>query len=192
MEAGHIKRLIKDLKLGDSTDQYLATRTVILSGEIDEAAVKDVTEKVLLLHFLNDESDITLIIDSFGGDVYSSLFLFDFVKSLKCDVSTIVIGKAMSAAYYVAIAGTKGKRYITRNGTMMNHQMSADAIGKLSEMEGEVNECKRLEKVMNQIVKAHTRCGRKTMQLFAQKDVYFNAKECVRYGFVDTIIDKLP
>jgi ATP-dependent Clp protease protease subunit len=192
MDLDKIRTIAKDYKISDSTDQYLVTRTAILSGEIDEATVKDITEKILLLNKLAPEEDISLIIDSYGGDVYSSLFLFDFVNSLKCDVSTIVIGKAMSAAFFVAIAGTKGQRFITRNGTMMNHQMSAESIGKISEMEGEVNECKRLEKMMNKILKAHTKCGRKTMKLFSQKDVYFNAKECVRYGFVDSIIDKLP
>ena len=192
MDLDKIRTIVKNFKMTDSTDQYLITRTVILSGEIDEATVKDITEKILLLNNLSSEDDITLVIDSYGGDVYSSLFMFDFVNSLKCSISTIVIGKAMSAAFFVAIAGTKGKRFITKNGTMMNHQISAESIGKLSEMEGEVIECKRLEKLMNNILKAHTRVGRKTMKLFTQKDVYFNAKECVRYGFVDSIIDKLP
>ncbi|MFH1760551.1 MAG: ATP-dependent Clp protease proteolytic subunit [bacterium] len=192
MSLEEAKTILKNFNFTDSGDQYLLTRTVILSGEIDEITVKDITEKLLLLNYLDTENGITLIIDSYGGDVYSSLFMFDFVNSLKCNVSTIVIGKAMSAAFFIAIAGTKGKRYITKNATMMNHQISAESIGKLSDMVGEINECKRLEKVMNRIIKSHTKCGRKVMQKFLSGDVYFDSRECLKNKFVDAIIDKLP
>jgi len=182
------------LKLGKfgSESQYLFTRRVILSGEIEEKTVKDVTEKLLLLENIEPTKDIVLIIDSYGGDAYDSLYLCDFLSSLKCHIATVTIGKAMSSGFFVAISGTKGKRYITRKATMMNHEISAEAIGKLSEMESEVAECKRLEKVFAELLHEKTACPRRVMKRFSAKEVYFNANECLKYGFVDEIIDKFP
>lgn len=178
-------------KVDFSDNQYLYTRRIILSGEIDEQNIKDVTEKMFFLEHEN-KRPVTLIIDSYGGDVYSSLFLADLIQTLKLDVSTIVIGKAMSAGFIIAIAGKKGKRFITQNATMMNHQISAEAMGKVSDMEIEVIECKRLEKLCSGFILKYTKCPKNVMAEMKKKDVHFTAKECVKYGFVDKMIRELP
>lgn len=171
-----------------SSEQFLLTRRVILSGEVDEGNMRQVTEEMSILNYLEPKKEITVLIDSYGGEVYSGLFMVDFIGSLSCDVSTIVIGKAMSAAFTIAIAGTKKKRYITPYATMMQHQISAAAIGKLSEIETEADECKRLEKLWDSLIKTKTKCTSKLIEKFKIKDVYFSAEKALEHGIVDKII----
>lgn len=187
-------KLINSLRMEtiDGQSQYLLTRKLILNGEVEEINTKDITERMLLLNHLDNKKEVTLIIDSYGGEVYSGLFLYDFIRSFVFDVSTIVVGKAMSAAFFIALAGTKGKRFITPNSTMMQHQTSSMAIGKLSEMECEVDECKRLEELSDKILRKETKCSEEIIKKFKQKDYYFTPEEALKYGIVDKIVDLLP
>jgi len=178
-------------KLG-SSDQYLLTRKVILNGEINEDNIRQIMEEIFVLLYLDSKKDIVLIINSEGGEVYEALALIDFINFLPCDVSTIVTGKAMSVAFSITIAGTKGKRYITPNATLMEHQISAAAIGKLSEIETEAEECKRLEKLIEQLIKDKTKCPSSMIKKFRIKNCYFTPEEAVKYGIVDKIIKTIP
>lgn len=175
----------------NSSDQYLLTRRMILNGEIEEGSIRQAMEEISLLLYIDPIKDITLLINSEGGEVYEALAFIDFITSLPCDISTIVTGKAMSAAFSIAISGTKGKRYITPNATLMEHQISAAAIGKLSELEVEALECKRLEKLIEQLIKDRTKCPASMIRKFRIKNCYFTPEEAVKYGIVDKIITRI-
>lgn len=180
-------KVATSLKVSDYADQYLLSWKILVVGELADATVEELTNKVMLLQSVSPDREITILLDSEGGDVYTSFHIFDLLTHLRCDVRVIVIGKAMSAAFVVALAGTRGKRLIMPTACMMQHEISSMAIGKMNEIESDLKECKRLEKLSYDIIKARTGAPKRLMARFRKEDVYLSAQESVSYGIMDGI-----
>jgi ATP-dependent Clp protease protease subunit len=172
-------------------NQVVFTRKILLFGDIDEMMARDVAEKAFLLDYISKEP-ISLIINSSGGDVYSGLLIIDLINALECPVSTIVIGKALSMAFIIAISGTVGFRYVTERATLMGHQISSSpGEGKLEEIKDDVIECERLDKIMTDTIMKKTKCPMAILKAIEKKDVFFTPKLAIKYGFADKIIKKI-
>lgn len=166
-------------------------RYVYMTGAIDEPLTKDVITKLYDLYFENPVAPITLMINSYGGEVDSCLAIHDVIKSLRCPVITLCVGKAMSAAFITLISGTKGHRYIFPNARVMAHEMFVNGFGFLRELSNELNESRKLQERLNEIILQSTKIKKKDLPFLLQKDSYFDASECLKFGIVDKVIVKM-
>ncbi|MFV9549879.1 ClpP family protease [Algibacter sp. PT7-4] len=178
----------KPVKVQDAIDSKLIEqRKVFLWGQVDDDSAKHVIDRLMYLDALQT-SDITLYINSPGGYVTSGFAIYDCIKSLNSQVSTICTGFAASMGSLILSAGTKGKRFIQTHARVMIHQPSGGARGQASDIEITAKEIILTKELSAQILADN--CGQtfdKVMKDF-NRDHWMGAKESVDYGIVDEII----
>jgi ATP-dependent Clp protease, protease subunit len=168
-------------------------RIVYVYGEFDPVLTKECVASILELVAENQQLPIALLIDSFGGDVDSLLSLTDFIDSIPNDVHTIVMGKAMSAAAYLAMLGKKGFRYAFKNARFMTHEVLGGQQGysTLTEHQNEIQELKNIQDILNSMVIKATNIKKSEVKKYISgQDYYMSATEAKNLGFIDIIIDK--
>ena len=117
----------------DIYSRLLEDRIVFISGEIDDASANTIVAQLIYLEAKNPEKDICVYINSPGGSVTAGMAIYDTMKYVKCDVSTICIGLAASMGAFLLSAGTKGKRFCLPNSEVMIHQPLGGAQGQASD-----------------------------------------------------------
>lgn len=129
-------------------------------------------------------------VNSYGGDVYEMLGILDGMKSSNCKIITICTGKAMSAAVPILAAGKKGERKIGKYSTVMLHEVSSFSYGKLFELDTELKETKRLQKLYIDILGELTGVSSKTFEKVFEthKDTYLTPKEVIKLKIADKIL----
>ncbi|MEC3906668.1 ATP-dependent Clp protease proteolytic subunit [Tamlana sp. 2201CG12-4] len=176
------------LKIQDAIDSKLIeARKVFLWGQVDDKSAKHVIDRLLYLDAL-ETKDIHLYINSPGGYVTSGFAMYDCIKSLKSDVSTICTGLAASMGSILLSVGTKGKRFIQPHARVMIHQPSGGARGQASDIEITAKEILKTKELSAKILADN--CGQsfeKVMKDF-NRDHWMGAEESVAYGIVDKII----
>jgi len=165
-------------------------RIIYMSGEFNEDKAKHIVDKLFTLEARDPNKDILMYIDSYGGWVHSFLAIHDIIKMLRCDVATVSIGKSMSCGQMLLISGTKGKRFITKNSRVLVHEIASLTVGKLSEMENDINETKALKRIIEDMIVKYTKIKAKDLKEIMSKDSYFSAEESLKIGLVDYIIEK--
>ncbi|WP_298530963.1 ClpP family protease [uncultured Algibacter sp.] len=175
-------------KVQEAIDSKLIEqRKVFLWGQVDDASAKHVIDRLLYLDAL-DTKDIHLYINSPGGYVTSGFAIYDCIKSLNSEVSTICTGFAASMGSIILSAGVKGKRFIQRHARVMIHQPSGGARGQASDIEITAKEIVLTKELSAQILADN--CGQtfdKVMKDF-NRDHWMGADESVAYGIVDAVI----
>lgn len=138
-----------------------------------------------------EQEIIPVVIDSYGGEVYSLINMIDTINSMDKKVATIAKGKAMSCGSLLLTCGTKGYRYVTKNTAVMIHDISAGLFGKIEEIKADAKQGEKIQKWMLNLL--DTNCG-KTSGYFEKEiherhhaDWYLTAEECVKEGLVDRI-----
>ncbi|MGA1226572.1 MAG: ClpP family protease [Tamlana sp.] len=178
----------KPIKVQDAIDSKLIeARKVFLWGQVDDKSAKHVIDRLLYLDTL-ETKDIHLYINSPGGYVTSGFAMYDCIKSLKSDVSTICTGLAASMGSILLSVGTKGKRFIQPNARVMIHQPSGGARGQASDIEITAQEIIKTKELSAKILAEN--CGQtieKVMKDF-NRDHWMGAEESIKYGIVDKII----
>lgn len=179
----------KKPKIQDVIDNKLIEeRKVFLWGQVDDRSAKHVVERLMYLDAL-EKKDIHLYINSPGGYVTSGFAIYDCIKSLKSDVSTICTGFAASMGSIILSAGTKGKRYIQPHARVMIHQPSGGARGPASDIQITANEIILTKELSAKILADN--CGQtfeKVMKDF-NRDHWMGAEESVSYGIVDKVLN---
>ena len=175
-------------KIQDAIDSKLIEeRKVFLWGMVDDKSAKHVVDRLMYLDALGAE-DIHLYINSPGGYVTSGFAIYDCMKSLKSDVSTICTGFAASMGSILLSAGTKGKRFIQPHARVMIHQPSGGARGVASDIEITAQEILKTKELSAKLLAEN--CGQpfeKIMKDF-NRDHWMGAEESVAYGIVDKIL----
>ena len=120
------------------SSSLMDNRIIYFNGSFNENAAKNLIQDLFLLQVRDCKKDIVVFIDSYGGSVHSFLGMYDVIKLMKCDVATVVIGKAMSAGQMLLMSGTRGKRFATKNSRILMHEMTGCSYGKLSEIEAKL------------------------------------------------------
>jgi ATP-dependent Clp endopeptidase proteolytic subunit ClpP len=131
-------------------------------------------------------SDIELYISSYGGSIFAGLSIVDEIINSKIPVVTIVDGCAASAATLFSVVGKK--RLIKAHSYMLIHQLSSMFFGKYQEFEDEMSNLKKLMVQINGIYKKYTKIPENELGEILKHDLYFDAKQCIKYGLVDEII----
>lgn len=176
----------------DIYSRLLKERVVFLVGPIDDYMANLVVAQLLFLEAENPDKDIHLYINSPGGVITSGLAIYDTMRFIKPDVSTMVIGQAASMGAFLLGAGTKGKRYALPNSRVMIHQPSGGAQGQASDIEIQAREILYLRQRLNEAMAEHTGQPLERIERDVERDYFMNAEACKEYGLVDHILDRRP
>lgn len=181
----------KGEKAFDIFSRLLRERIVFLGEEIDDDMANIIVAQLLLLDSENPEKDIMLYINSPGGVITSGLAIYDTMKSLRCDVSTICIGEAASMGSFLLSSGTKGKRMSLPSSRIMIHQPLGGAQGQATDIEIEAKEILRMKSMLNGILAEN--CGQPIEKIKedTERDHYMSAQEAVEYGLIDKVITRV-
>jgi ATP-dependent Clp protease protease subunit len=176
----------------DIYSRLLKERVVFLVGPVDDYVANVVVAQLLFLEAENPEKDISLYINSPGGVVTAGLAIYDTMRFIKPDVSTICVGQACSMGSFLLAAGTKGKRYILPNSRVMIHQPSGGTQGQASDIAIQAKEILYLRSKLNAELAANTGQPIEKIELDVERDFFMAAEDAKTYGIVDAILDRRP
>ena len=174
----------------DIFSRLLNDRIIMLCDEVNDATASLVVAQLLYLEGQDSDKDISLYINSPGGSVTAGLAIYDTMKYIKCDVSTICMGMAASMGAFLLSAGTKGKRLALPNSTIMIHQPSGGAQGQATDMRIHTEWILDVKKKLNKMLSEATGQPLEKIQLDTERDNFMTAQQALEYGLVDRIIDK--
>ena len=172
----------------DIYSRLLKDRIIFLGGEIDDDVANVIVAQMLFLEMEDPDADIQLYINSPGGVITSGMAIYDTMRYLKCEVSTLCIGMAASMGAFLLSAGAKGKRKALPNAEIMIHQPSGGARGKATDIEIQAEQILRVKKTMNQLLAEHTGQPLRTIERDVERDHYMTADQALKYGLIDEII----
>ncbi len=174
----------------DIFSRLLRERIVFLGSEIDDDVANSIVAQLLLLDSENSEKDIMLYINSPGGVITAGMAIYDTMKLIKSDVSTICLGDAASMGAFLLSGGTKGKRLALPNSRIMIHQPLGGAKGQATDIEIEAKEILRMKAMLNGLLAEHTGQKLETIKKDTERDNFMSAQEALEYGLIDKIITK--
>lgn len=172
----------------DIYSRLLNDRIIFLGEEINSVSANLVVAQLLHLESQDAEKDISLYINSPGGEVYSGLAILDTMTFIKPQVSTICVGMAASMAAVLLSAGAKGKRFCLPHSKVMIHQPSGGAQGQQTEIEIVAEEIKKTRRELNQILSDASGQPIEKVQADTERDNYLTAAEALDYGLIDRIV----
>ncbi len=175
----------------DLFSRLLKNRIILLSGEIDDILANTVVAELLYLDSLSHE-DISIYINSPGGNVTSGFAIYDTMNFIKSDVSTICLGMAASMAAFLLSSGKEGKRYALPNSEVMIHQPLGGASGQATEIKIAAEHILKTKKKLNEILAKNTGKSIKQIENDTDRDNYLTANDAKDYGLVDKILTTAP
>ena len=172
----------------DIYSRLLNDRIIFLGEEINSVSANLVVAQLLHLESQDAEKDISLYINSPGGEVYSGLAILDTMNFIKPQVSTICVGMAASMAAVLLSAGAKGPRFCLPHSMVMIHQPGGGAQGQQTEIEIVAEEIKKTRRELNQILSDASGQPIEKVQADTKRDNYLTAAEALDYGLIDRIV----
>ncbi len=172
----------------DIFSRLLKDRIIFISGEINEELANSVVAQLLYLDSIN-HNDISIYINSRGGEVTSGLAIFDTINYIKSDVSTICIGIAASMGAFLLLSGTEGKRIALENSEIMIHQPLGGVNGQATEIKIAAERILKLKDKLNNLLAKNTNQHLEKVQIDTDRDFFMNAEEALIYGIVDKILE---
>jgi ATP-dependent Clp protease protease subunit len=172
----------------DIYSRLLKDRIIFLGSDVNVASANIIVAQLLFLQAEDAKKEIYLYINSPGGSVYDAFAIYDTMKYVKNDIQTVGIGVQASAAAFLLSSGTKGKRFLLPNASVMIHQPSSGTRGKVTDQEIDLNEALRVKKLLEQIMAKNT--GQKLDKIHKdlERDKWLNAEEAKAYGLVDKVL----
>lgn len=172
----------------DIYSRLLKDRIIFLGEEVNDTSASIVVAQLLFLEAEDPEKDINLYINSPGGSVTAGMAIYDTMKYIKCDVSTVCIGMAASMGAFLLAGGTKGKRYALPNAEIMIHQPSGGAQGQATEIEITAQHILKTKRKLNQILADNTGQPYEVVAADTERDNWKSAQEAMEYGLIDAVI----
>lgn len=173
----------------DIYSRLLRDRIIFLGEDVNPHTANLIIAQLLFLDNEDSKRDIYLYINSPGGSVYDALAVYDTMQYVRADVQTVGIGMQASAAAFLLSSGTKGKRFLLPNATVMIHQPSSGTRGKVTDQEIDLRESLRVKKLLEEIMAENT--GQKIEKIHEdmERDKWLTAEEARDYGIADKVID---
>ena len=184
-----IDKVSNSERVYDIYSRLLKDRIIIINGEIDTTLSNSVVAQLLYLDSINHD-DISLYINSPGGNVSDGFAIYDTMNLIESDVSTIGLGMCASMAAFLLSSGTKGKRYILPNCEVMIHQPLGGASGQATEIKIAAEHILKTKEKLNKILSINTNKNLSEIEHDTDRDNYMTANESLEYGIVDKIIEK--
>lgn len=167
-------------------------RIIFIGTPIDSRVANNVIGMMLYLQSENPDRDITLYVNSPGGEVYAGLAIYDTMQYIKPDISTVCVGMAMSFGAVLLAAGTKGKRYCLPHSYVLIHQpwLQGGLGGQVTDIEIHAKHMIEQRSILNQILAKHTGQPLERIQTDTDRDFFMTAQQAVEYGLVDEILTR--
>ena len=172
----------------DIYSRLLKERVIFIVGAIEDHMANLIVAQLLFLESENPDKDVHLYINSPGGSVTAGLSVYDTMRFIKPDVSTMCIGQAASMGAFLLSGGTNGKRYILPNARTMIHQPSGGAQGQATDIEIQAKEILFLRERLNRLLADHTGQPMEVIDRDTERDRFMSAEQSVEYGLVDEVI----
>jgi ATP-dependent Clp protease protease subunit len=174
----------------DIYSRLLNERIIFLGTPIDDQIANLIVAQLLHLESEDPDKDISIYINSPGGDVYAGLAIYDTIQFIKPDVQTICVGIAMSMGALLLAGGTKGKRMALPNAKILIHQVWTGGIGgQAADIERRARETINLKRRIEEILAQHTGQDLAKIQQDTDRDYFMTSKEAHDYGIIDRVIE---
>lgn len=172
----------------DIYSRLLKERIIFLGEEVNDVTASLVVAQLLFLESEDPDKDVHLYINSPGGSIPAGMAIYDTMKFIKCDVSTICIGMAASMGAFLLAGGTKGKRMALPNAEIMIHQPLGGAQGQATDIEINAKHILKTKERMNRILAENTGKEYEVIAADTERDNWKTAEEAEEYGLIDMII----
>jgi len=176
-------------------DQLIARllyhRIIVLGTEVNDAVANRLCAQLLLLSAEDSRSDISLYINSPGGSVSAGLAIYDTMRLIPNEVSTLAMGLAGSMGQFLLCAGTPGKRFSLPHAQVLMHQGSAGFGGTAADVEIYAEQLEKTGAMMIKLIAQHTGQPVEVVERDSLRDRWFTAAEARDYGMVDHIVERL-
>jgi ATP-dependent Clp protease protease subunit len=171
--------------------RLLYQRIIVLGSEVDDQVANRLCAQLLLLSAEDPRADISLYINSPGGSVVAGLAIYDTMRLIPNDVSTLAMGLAASMGQFLLCAGTPGKRYSLPHAQVLMHQGSAGFGGTAADVEIYAEQLARTGATMTSLIARHTGQPVDRIEQDSLRDRWFSAEEALAYGFIDHVVEQL-
>ena len=171
--------------------QLLHQRIIVLGAEVDDPIANRITAQLLLLSARDPRADISLYVNSPGGSVTAGLAIYDTMRVIPNEVSTLAVGFAASMGQFLLGAGTPGKRFALPNARIMMHQPSAGIQGTAADVEVQAANLQTIKRRVNELQSEHTGQSVEQITRDSERDRWFSAAEAAAYGIVDHVVASL-
>lgn len=172
----------------DIYSRLLKERIIFLTGQVEDHMANLIVAQMLFLEAESPEKDIFLYINSPGGVITAGMSIYDTMKFIKPDVSTICMGQACSMGSFLLTAGAKGKRFCLPNSRVMIHQPLGGYQGQATDIEIHAREILKVKARMNELMAEHTGQSLAQIKCDTERDCFMTADEAVEYCLVDGIL----
>ena len=172
----------------DIYSRLLKDRIVFLGGEIDDDLANIIVAQLLFLEMDDPDQDISLYINSPGGSVTAGMAIYDTMRYLKCEVSTLCIGMAASMGAFLLAAGAKGKRKALPNAEIMIHQPLGGVQGQAEDIKIHAEWILKTREKLNRILSENTGQPLDVIARDTDRDNFMSAEDAVKYGLIDKVI----
>ena len=176
----------------DIFSRLLKERIIFLTGGVDDGVASLVCAQLLFLESENPTKDISFYINSPGGIVTSGLAIYDTMRYIRPDVSTVCIGQAASMGSFLLCAGAKGKRFSLPNARLMIHQPSGGAQGQATDIEIQAKEILSLRARLSQIYAENTGQSIEVIEEAVERDKFLSPDEARDFGLIDEVVTSRP
>ena len=174
----------------DIYSRLLKERVIFLTGQVEDQMANLIVAQLLFLESESPDKDIYIYINSPGGSVTAGMAIYDTLKFIKPDVSTVCMGQACSMSAFLLSAGTKGKRFCLPSARVMIHQPLGGFQGQASDIQIHAMEILKIKERLNQLLSDHTGQPLEQIERDTDRDNFMSADQAVEYGLVDAILNK--
>ena len=172
----------------DIFSRLLKDRIIFLGEEVTDVSANLIVAQLLFLESEDPNKDIHMYINSPGGSVSAGMAIYDTMRYIKCDVSTMCMGMAASMGAFLLAGGTKGKRLALPNAEVMIHQPSGGAQGQASDIKIVADKILQTRQKLNEILAANTGQPLEVIAADTERDRWMTAEEAKAYGLIDEVI----
>jgi ATP-dependent Clp protease protease subunit len=191
-----VERTSYGVKESNPYNKMFEERIIFLGVQIDDASANDVMAQLLCLETDNPDRDITIYINSPGGSFTAMTAIYDTMQYIQCDVATVCLGQAASAAAVLLAAGTPGKRAALPNSRIIIHQPATEGgYGQGSDIEIQAREIMRMRTLLEELIARHSETDIEQVRKDIDRDKILTAAEAKDYGLVDHVFSsrkKMP
>jgi ATP-dependent Clp protease, protease subunit len=185
-----VERTTYGVKEMNPYNKLFEERIIFLGVQIDDASANDVMAQLFTLESIDPERDISIYINSPGGSYTAMTAIYDTMQFVRCDIQTVCIGQAASAAAVLLSAGTPGKRAALPHSRILIHQPATEGgYGQASDIEIQANEILRIREEMETILAKHSGQDTEKVRRDIERDRFLTAAEAKTYGLIDDIIE---
>jgi ATP-dependent Clp protease protease subunit len=185
-----VEQTAKGERSYDIYSRLLKERVIFLCGQVEDHMANLIVAQMLFLESESPEKDIFLYINSPGGSVTAGLAIYDTMKFIRPNVSTVCIGQAASMGAFLLSGGEKGKRYCLPNSRVMIHQPLGGFQGQASDFEIHAKEILYIKEKLNRLMSEHTGKPFDKVAEDTDRDNFLSAEQAVEYGLVDAILEQ--